>query len=92
MLTHGSDGYIVTPLGTDLLKRLGELQGRADLAAGAADEIKRAVRDAHGDDVLIVGLAPEWHGYLPRPFGEGYEDGLSLGRVAVDQLVAAITR
>ena len=25
MLTHGSDGYIITPTGTDLLKRMNEL-------------------------------------------------------------------
>ena len=26
LLTHGSEGYIVTPLGADLLKRLGDLR------------------------------------------------------------------
>jgi DNA-binding HxlR family transcriptional regulator len=26
LLSHGSDGYLVTPLGADLLKRLGDLQ------------------------------------------------------------------
>lgn len=25
LITHGSDGYIVTPLGADLLKRIGDL-------------------------------------------------------------------
>ena len=29
LLSHGSDGYIVTPLGADLLKRLGDLQAFA---------------------------------------------------------------
>ena len=30
LLTHGSEGYIVTPLGADLLKRLGDLQAFAN--------------------------------------------------------------
>lgn len=29
LLTHGSDGYAVTPTGADLLKRLGDLQAFA---------------------------------------------------------------
>ncbi|MES2282925.1 MAG: helix-turn-helix domain-containing protein [Pseudomonadota bacterium] len=29
LMTHGDSGYTVTPLGNDLLKRLGELQGFA---------------------------------------------------------------
>ncbi|MES2510733.1 MAG: winged helix-turn-helix transcriptional regulator [Pseudomonadota bacterium] len=29
LMTHGDNGYTVTPLGADLLKRLGELQGFA---------------------------------------------------------------
>jgi hypothetical protein len=40
---------------------------------------------------LLAGLAPDWHGYFPLPFGEGYEEGLSLGPDAVADLVAALT-
>lgn len=29
LMTHGSDGYVVTPTGVDLLRRLAELQGFA---------------------------------------------------------------
>ena len=29
LITHGSDGYIVTPVGADLLKRLGDLSAFA---------------------------------------------------------------
>lgn len=29
LLTHGSDGYVITPTGMDLLRRLAELQGFA---------------------------------------------------------------
>lgn len=47
---------VATPLAA-LEQRLGELQGRADLAAGAADEIKRAVRDAHQLRTRLQNLA-----------------------------------
>jgi hypothetical protein len=40
--------------------------------------------------LLLAGLAPEWHGYLPVPFTEGYEEGLSLGEEAVAQLAGAL--
>jgi hypothetical protein len=30
------------------------------------------------DRVLLAGLAP-WHGYLPVPWGDGYEEGVSFG-------------
>jgi hypothetical protein len=52
--------------------------------------IERELRAAHGDRLLIAGLAPEWHGYFPRPYTDGYEEGLSLGRDAVDQVIAAL--
>lgn len=29
LVTHGSDGYIVTPMGSDLLKRMGDLSAFA---------------------------------------------------------------
>jgi DNA-binding HxlR family transcriptional regulator len=29
LMTHGSDGYIVTPMGNDLLKRMGDLSAFA---------------------------------------------------------------
>lgn len=41
LMTHGSDGYSVTPMGTDLLKRLGDLQAfAAKWAIGQAKKIK----------------------------------------------------
>ena len=40
LLTHGSDGYVVTPSGMDLLRRLGELQGFA--AKWVAMQAKKA--------------------------------------------------
>lgn len=41
LMTHGSEGYSVTPMGTDLLKRLGDLQAfAAKWASGQAKKIK----------------------------------------------------
>ena len=42
LLTHGSSGYEVTPLGTDLLKRLGDLQAFA--AKWSAAQAKKSVK------------------------------------------------
>lgn len=41
LMTHGSEGYSVTSVGTDLLKRLGDLQAfAAKWAAGQAKKAK----------------------------------------------------
>ncbi len=40
--------------------------------------------------VLLAGLAPHWLGYLPVPFGDGYEEGLSYGERAVGSILGAI--
>ena len=41
LMTHGSDGYSVTPIGADLLKRMGDLQAFAGKwSAGQAKKIK----------------------------------------------------
>lgn len=40
LLTHGNDGYVVTSLGADLLKRLGDLQAFA--GKWAASQAKKA--------------------------------------------------
>jgi hypothetical protein len=45
-------------------------------------------RDPH---VLVAGLAPEWHGYLPVPFTEGYEESMSYGPDAVAAIARALT-
>ncbi len=41
LLDHGSDGYIVTPLGADLLKRMGDLSAFA--TKWASSQAKKAV-------------------------------------------------
>ena len=40
LMTHGSDGYILTPSGTDLLKRLADLQAFA--TKWASSQTKKA--------------------------------------------------
>ena len=52
--------------------------------------VETELRSRHGDPLLLAGLAPDWHGYLPLPYTDGYEEGLSLGPEAVAQLVAAL--
>jgi hypothetical protein len=94
------------PVGDTLLGRLagGRPTRRVDLVEWRLGEValvsvpgegfhgvERAVRAGRGDAVLLAGLAPDWHGYLPLPYGEGYEEGLSLGADAVDQIVCELT-
>lgn len=50
----------------------------------------RAITDARGGRALLAGLAPAWHGYLPVPFGDGYEESLSLGADAVKAIAEAL--
>ena len=41
--------------------------------------------------VFIAALAPVWQGYLPVPFGEGYEETVSYGAEAVAAIAEALT-
>lgn len=65
--------------------RVVSLPGEAFFALG------REVEDARGRRTLLAGLAPAWHGYLPQPFTEGYEEGLSYGADAVAAIRAVLT-
>ena len=51
----------------------------------------RAIEERTDGHVLLAGLAPEWHGYLPSPFRDGYEESMSYGREAVAAIVRALT-
>jgi neutral ceramidase len=67
--------------------RLVSVPGEAFHALG------RAVEDRVGHEgglVLLAGLAPEWHGYLPAPFTDGYEESMSYGREAVAAIAHAL--
>ena len=70
----------------------------ADRARAARHDPRRAfdalgaeIRERRGGPVLLAGLAP-WHGYLPHPFGEGYEESVSYGREAVAAICEALLR
>lgn len=52
--------------------RVVSLPGEAFHALG------REVSRGRNDRALLAGLAP-WHGYLPVPWGDGYEEGVSFG-------------
>jgi neutral ceramidase len=90
LLTAGREGRTVP---VELVEwaigpvRLVSVPGEAFHALG------RAIEDRVGDasHVLLAGLAPEWHGYLPSPFREGYEESTSYGRDAVAAIADALT-
>jgi len=88
LLTSGREGRVV-PI--ELVEwqigpvRLVSVPGEAFHALG------RAIEDRAGGHVLLAGLAPEWHGYLPSPFRDGYEDSTSYGRAAVATIAGALT-
>jgi hypothetical protein len=46
----------------------------------------KRISASRGDRVLLAGIAPAWHGYLPDPWGEGYEEGVSFGEGFVAQV------
>ena len=70
--------------------RLVSIPGEAFHALGRAIE-DRVDATGGGDHVLLAGLAPEWHGYLPLPFRDGYEEGTSYGAGAVATIADALT-
>ncbi|MGO9196550.1 MAG: hypothetical protein ACLQK4_05420 [Acidimicrobiales bacterium] len=51
----------------------------------------KAVEASREGPVLLAGLAPVWLGYLPVPFGEGYEESMSFGEPFVTALLRALT-
>ena len=64
--------------------RVVSIPGEAFVAFGAA------VLDARPGPTLLAGLSPVWQGYLPRPFGEGYEESVSYGDPAVTAILEAL--
>jgi hypothetical protein len=90
LLTAGREGRTVP---VELVEwsigpvRLMSIPGEAFHALGRAIED----RAPDGTHVLLAGLAPEWHGYLPSPFRDGYEEATSYGRDAVAAIADALT-
>ncbi len=90
MLTAGREGRRV-PI--DLVEwSIGPVR-LVSVPGEAFHELGRAIETREGDAVvLLAGLAPEWHGYLPSPFRDGYEESMSYGRDAVATIAAALTQ
>lgn len=66
--------------------RLVSVPGEAFHALGRSIEES----DVRGGKVLVAGLSPIWQGYLPMPFGEGYEEQTSHGPDFVAAVTAAL--
>ena len=64
--------------------RLVSIPGEAFHALG------REIAKVRDDRVLLAGLSP-WQGYLPHPYGDGYEEGVSYGPQAVAAIREALT-
>jgi hypothetical protein len=64
--------------------RLVSVPGEAFCAFG------RAVESARPGPMLLAGLSPVWQGYLPQPFGDGYEESVSFGEPAVLAILNAL--
>jgi len=88
LLTAGREGRVVP---VELVEwqlgpvRLVSIPGEAFHALG------RAIESRWDGPVLLAGLAPEWHGYLPMPFRDGYEESTSYGQDAVATIAEALT-
>jgi hypothetical protein len=48
------------------------------------------IQAAVGRPSLLAGLSPVWQGYLPDPWGDGYEEGVSYGADFVAGVSAAL--
>ena len=66
--------------------RLVSVPGEAFHAFGSSVQASRGV------EVLLAGLAPAWQGYLPVPWGEGYEETVSYGEGFVAAVHAELCR
>ncbi len=80
------------PCGLQLTAPRARVGGAGVVVYAAAMALRAgfAVASAHGDRLLFAGLAPDWHGYFPVPYTEGYEEGLSLGPEAVRMIADAL--
>jgi hypothetical protein len=102
-LATGAHTVTVRPAGTLLTELLGSAERTVELVEWAIGDahlvavpgepfhaLARRIDEARGGVTLIAGLAPSWAGYLPEPFGEGYEETVSLGRDAVAAIADAV--
>ena len=78
------------PIANEIEWRIGSVP-LVSIPGEAFHEFGRRVEAARGGRALLAGLAPVWQGYLPVPFREGYEEGVSYGEPAVSAILAALT-
>lgn len=64
--------------------RLVSVPGEAFHALG------RAIELARDDKALLAGLSPDYRGYVPAPFGKGYEEKMSYGKRFVRRLAETL--
>lgn len=96
---------LAVPVGDTLLTKLGSMDGerQVDLIEWQIGDVRlitipgegfhgleQRLSAAFGPRLLFAGLAPDWHGYLPVPYTEGYEESLSLGPVGVQVIADAL--
>ncbi len=81
---------VVGPMSVELIEwMLGEVT-LISVPGEAFHALGNAIEATKGDAVMLAGLSPVWQGYLPEPWGEGYEEGVSYGRAAVEGIRAAL--
>jgi hypothetical protein len=56
----------------------------------AFHELGRRIDERAGGKVLLAGLAPILQGYLPVPYGDGYEESVSYGPAFVSAVAEAL--
>ncbi len=102
-LAVASDSVTVPVAGTPLAGLLGVSEVTVELIEWAIGDVRlasvpgepfhalgRRIEAARRGVTLIAGLAPVWAGYLPEPYGEGYEETVSLGPEAVRAISDAV--
>lgn len=81
---------VVGPMSVELIEwMLGEVR-LVSVPGEAFHALGKAIEQAKGDAVMLAGLSPVWQGYLPEPWGEGYEEGVSYGQAAVEGIRDAL--
>jgi hypothetical protein len=64
--------------------------GLVSIPGEAFHALGNAIAASRDRPTLLAGLSPVWQGYLPEPFGEGYEETVSYGPQAVASIRAAL--
>jgi hypothetical protein len=64
--------------------------GLVSIPGEAFHALGNAIAASRDRPTLLAGISPIWQGYLPDPFGEGYEETVSYGPAAVAGIRAAL--